>query len=149
MRAVVQRVRDASVATDGEVVGRIGPGLLVYLGVETGDGEVEASYVADKIRHLRVFPDDKKPMNRDVVAWGGSILVVSALTMAGDARRGRRPSFEKAAAGDVAEPLYERVCVLLEASGVVVGRGRFGASMEVFSRNDGPVCVLLDSARVF
>lgn len=149
MRAVVQRVHDASVGVDGEVVARIGRGLLVYLGVESGDGASDAGYVADKVRHLRVFPDGEKPMHRDVVEVGGSVLVVSAFTTAGDARRGRRPSFERAAAAEVAKPLYERFCEVLGAAGPEVERGRFGALMDVASRNDGPVCVLIDSHRVF
>ncbi len=149
MRAVVQRVHQASVRVDSDTVAEIGMGLLVYLGVVTGDSEAEAHHIADKIRHLRIFPGNDKPMNRDIAQVGGSILVVSAFTTAGDARRGRRPSFDNAARPEAAEPLYETVCDLLAASGISVARGRFGATMEVRSNNDGPVCVLLDSAGSF
>ncbi len=149
MRAVVQRVHEASVAIDTTMTARIDKGLLVYLGVVSGDDEREARFIADKIRHLRIFPDDLKPMNRDVVDVGGSILVVSAFTIAGDARRGRRPSFDDAARPEEAKPLYERVCDILAEQGLPVARGKFGASMDVRSNNDGPVCILLDSTRVF
>ncbi len=149
MRAVVQRVGSASVVADGETVGAIGHGLLVYLGVEVADTEAEARYVADKIRYLRIFPDARRAMNLDVVEAGGAVLVVSAFTTAGDARRGRRPSFDRAAGGEAAEPRYERVCGMLGECGLHVERGRFGAQMTVRSDNDGPVCILLDSSRTF
>ena len=149
MRAVVQRVNDASVVVAGEVAGSIGRGLLVYLGVEDGDSPDAARYIADKIRYLRIFPDSDKPMNRDVVESGGAVLVVSAFTTAGDARRGRRPSFATAAHPKAAEPLYLQVCSLLSDYGLKVETGRFREMMEVRSTNDGPICVLLDSDRVF
>ncbi len=149
MRAVVERVCEAAVLVDGVVVGEIGKGLLVYLGVERNDSQDDARYIAEKIRYLRIFPDPQKPMNRDVTGGGGAVLVVSAFTTVGDARRGRRPSFDKAGGREEAEPLYEHVCDCLEAYGLVVRRGVFGAMMQVRSNNDGPVCVLLDSKRVF
>ena len=149
MRAVVQRVNDASVVVAGEVVGSIGRGLLVYLGIEEGDSQDAARYIADKIRYLRIFPDSAKPMNCDVVEVGGAVLVVSAFTTAGDARRGRRPSFDNAAHPKVAEPLYLEVCSLLGEYSLEVKTGRFREMMEVRSTNDGPICVLIDSNRVF
>jgi D-tyrosyl-tRNA(Tyr) deacylase len=149
MRVVVQRVSRAAVLADGEAVGRIDEGLLIYVGVETDDGESDAQYVADKVRHLRIFPDDKHLMNRDVSQAGGAVLAVSAFTTAADARKGRRPSFDRAATSEEADALYGRVCQLLEEAGLTVARGRFGAMMEVESINAGPVCILLDSKRVF
>lgn len=149
MRAVTERVREASVLVDQAVVARISKGLLIYLGVERDDSQEDARYIAEKIRYLRIFPDRDKPMNRDVAAAGGEVLVVSAFTTVGDARRGRRPSFEKASRRQEAEPLYEHVCDCLTGYGLVVRRRVFGAMMQVRSHNDGPVCVLLDSKRVF
>ena len=149
MRAVIQRVHEASVVVEGQVVGAIGRGLLVYLGVEQGDSQDAARYIAEKIRYLRIFPDSAKPMNRDVTDAGGAVLVVSAFTTAGDARRGRRPSFDNAAGPEAAGPLYLQVCSSLADYGLEVQRGRFGAMMDVRSSNDGPICVLIDSKRVF
>ncbi len=149
MRAVVQRVVEASVVVDGETIGSVEQGLLIYLGVETTDSEDDAKYIVNKIRHLRIFPDHTKPMNKDVSESGGAVLVVSAFTTAGDARRGRRPSFDAAANGDMAEPLYERVCEMIAETGLNVATGSFGADMAVKSVNDGPVCILLDSKRTF
>ena len=149
MRAVVQRVSQAAVDIDGSTVGQIGDGLLVYLGVQTGDTEGDARYLADKIRYLRVFPDEANHMNRDVRHAAGAVLVVSAFTTAGDARKGRRPSFDHAAGAEEADPLYQLVCRLLTESGLTVATGRFGAMMSVRSTNAGPVCILLDSRRTF
>ena len=149
MRAVVQRVSDASVVVEGRTVGRIDDGLLVYLGVHSDDSQADAEYMADKIRHLRIFPDEKDLMNRDVLQAAGAVLMISAFTTAADARRGRRPSFERAAKADVADPLYQRVCTLLEECGLDVQKGCFGAMMRVSSTNAGPVCILLDSKRAF
>ncbi len=149
MRAVVQRVSRAAVMVDEESVGRIDEGLLIYVGVETGDGDSDAEYIADKVHHLRIFPDDKHLMNLDVSQAGGAVLAVSAFTTAADVRKGRRPSFDRAAPSDTANALYERVCQLLEEAGLTVARGQFGAMMEVESINAGPVCILLDSQRVF
>jgi len=149
MRAVVQRVASASVEVDGTVVGRIGKGLLVYVAVGAGDSESDAAYVADKVRHLRIFSDEAGKMNLDVVQAGGQVLVVSAFTVHADARKGRRPSFDAAARGTEAESLYEAVVEKLRAGGLEVQTGRFGAPMQVFSVNDGPICLLLDSRRIF
>ncbi|NOT02623.1 MAG: D-tyrosyl-tRNA(Tyr) deacylase [Phycisphaerales bacterium] len=149
MRAGVQRVRGAVVEVEGACVGRIGGGLLVYLGIQPDDGGEDVAYIAEKVRHLRVFSDAEGMMNEDVVQAGGSVLVVSAFTTMADARHGRRPSFAAAARGATAEPMYERVCAVLLESGVTVEKGRFGAMMKVTSDNDGPVCVLLDSRRGF
>lgn len=149
MRAVVQRVHGATVETEGACVGRIGRGLLVYLGIQPEDGDADVAYITDKVRSLRLFSDGKGLMNDDVVHAGGSVLVVSAFTTLADARHGRRPSFAAAARGATAEPLYGRVCQSLKDSGIHVETGLFGAMMTVISENDGPVCVLLDSRRGF
>lgn len=149
MRAVVQRVSRASVATNDSRCGMIERGLLVYLGINRDDGEADAAYLADKVRRLRIFPDEADKMNLDVGQIGGSILVVSAFTVEGDARRGRRPSFEPAAPPERAYVLYEMFCETLSQSGVSVQRGSFGDLMQVESLNDGPVCILLESRRAF
>ena len=149
MRAVVQRVSDAKVVVDGSVCGAIGKGLLVYLGVDRDDGETDINYLADKVRHLRVFSDEAGRMNLDVAQVRGRVLVVSAFTVQADARRGRRPSFESAAEPDRAVVVYEMFCEELSRAGVSVERGSFGAMMDVHSTNDGPICVLLESRRAF
>ncbi len=149
MRAVVQRVSEASVTADGSVCGSIGDGLLVYLGVDREDGPADVAYIADKVRHLRIFPDQADRMNLDVVQASGKVLVVSAFTVQADARRGRRPTFESAAQPDRAVVLYEQACDDFTRLGVSVERGRFGAMMEVKSVNAGPVCILLDSRHGF
>jgi D-tyrosyl-tRNA(Tyr) deacylase len=153
MRAVVQRVSSASVTVlDGGLsreAGRIGPGLLVLLGVETGDGPADVQYIASKIRELRVFPDGDQRMNRSVADVGGAVLVVSQFTLAGDCRRGRRPSFDDAAAPEAARPLYENVVSDLRASGLPLATGEFQAKMSVALVNDGPVTLLLDSRKRF
>jgi D-tyrosyl-tRNA(Tyr) deacylase len=149
MRAVVQRVSESSVVTDGRVSGSIGTGLLVYLGVDRDDGDADASYIADKVRHLRIFTDEAGKMNLDVLQAGGKVLVVSAFTVQADARRGRRPAFESAASQDRAIVLYELVCDALRRLGVPVERGSFGDYMDVKSVNAGPICILLESHRAF
>ena len=143
MRAVVQRVSEASVAVDGVEVGRVGRGLLVYLGVGAGDTDDDLEYLAAKIAGLRIFPDAAHAMNRSVVDAGGGALVVSQFTLYGDVRRGKRPSFTDAMEPARAEAVYERFASRLEALGV------FGAMMEVRSVNDGPVTILLDSHKAF
>jgi D-tyrosyl-tRNA(Tyr) deacylase len=140
MRAVVQRVSEASVTVGGEVVGRIGPGLLVLLGVHRDDGATQADRIADKLLALRVFPDEEGRMNRSVVDVGGEVLCVSQFTLYGDTRKGTRPSFGDAAPGDVAEPLYARVRERLDAQG-----GVFGAQMDVVLVNDGPVTLVVEA----
>jgi D-aminoacyl-tRNA deacylase len=149
MRATVQRVHEASVTVDGTVVGSIGQGLLVYTGVAADDAEDDARYLAEKIAGLRIFIDDEGKMNRCVSDIGGGVLVVSAFTLQADARKGRRPSFDAAAGLDLANSLYERLCEMLAGMGLPVARGVFRAHMEVASINDGPICILLDSKRLF
>jgi len=139
VRALVQRVSDASVTVDGEEVARIGPGLLVLLGVGRGDGEAEADRIASKLLALRVFEDDAGKMNLSVRDIGGEILCVSQFTLYGDTRRGNRPSFVEAAPPEEAEALYERVRSALGAKG-----GVFGARMAVSLVNDGPVTLMLE-----
>ena len=139
MRAVVQRVVSASVTVEGEVVGEIGPGLLVYLGVTHSDGPAEVAWMARKVWDLRILRDEQSLS--DV---GGSVLVVSQFTLYGDARKGRRPTWIAAAPGEQSEPVYDAVCVELERLGAVVHKGVFGADMRVASVNDGPVTVLLE-----
>jgi D-tyrosyl-tRNA(Tyr) deacylase len=139
VRALVQRVSEASVSVGGEEVSRIGPGLLVLLGVRRGDAEAEADRIAAKLLALRIFEDADGKMNLDVTQAGGEILCVSQFTLYGDTRKGNRPSFVDAAPPDDAEPLYERVRTALDAQG-----GVFGARMKVVLANDGPVTVLLE-----
>ncbi len=134
---------------DGEVVGKIGPGLLVLLGVGVGDTEEDARFMAGKIANMRIFSDGEGKFNLALGDVGGSVLLVSQFTLYADTRRGRRPSFTDAAPPDVAEALVERCAVLLRALGVPVETGRFGAHMEVSLLNDGPVTVLLDSKRSY
>ena len=141
MRAVVQRVRTASVVVDGVVVGEIKePGLLVYLGIAHDDGPEQVAWMARKIRDLRILEDE-----RSVGDEGAPVLVVSQFTLYGDARKGRRPTWVAAAPSEVSEPLYEAVCAELERLGTHVERGVFGAMMEVASVNDGPFTVWLET----
>lgn len=149
MRAVVQRVSEASVEVAGHVVGAIGEGLLVYLGVHPDDNDTDVSYMADKLRHLRIFSDENDKLNLDVQQVDAAVLMVSAFTTQADARKGRRPSFEGAAKGDVAKAYYQHTCDALTALGVPVERGVFGATMTVRSTNAGPLCILLDSKKRF
>ncbi len=146
MRAVVQRVAEASVTVGGTVVGAIGPGLLVLVGAAPGDGAAEAHALADKLVGLRIFPDDDGRMNRSVADTGGEVLVVSQFTLLADVRKGRRPSFTGAAAPELAEPLVEAVAARLAAAGVRCATGRFGAMMQVHLVNDGPVTLVIDVA---
>ena len=149
MRAVVQRVREAAVTVDGREVGRVGPGLLVYLGVGADDTERDLDYLAGKVAGLRIFPDDGGAMNRSVIDAAGGALVVSQFTLYGDVRRGKRPSFTAAMEPAAAEAVYERFARRLERLGVPTARGEFGAMMDVSSVNDGPVTILLDSGKTF
>jgi D-tyrosyl-tRNA(Tyr) deacylase len=146
MKVLLQRVRRAAVRVNGETVGNIDRGLLVFLGVEQGDGERDVDYLADKTAELRVFPDDQGRMNRSVIDAGGAALVVSQFTLAATTRRGRRPSYSRAAPPELAEPLYRRFQERLRARGLAVAAGVFQASMEVELVNDGPVTILLDPA---
>src|SRR5712691_9472162 len=144
MRAVCQRVTEASVQVAGARVGEIGPGLLVFLGVARGDGEADADRLAGKIARLRVFAGEEERFERSLLDTGGAALVVSQFTLVADATKGNRPSFTDAAPPGEAEPLYERFCAELESLGVPVARGVFGAKMQVELVNDGPVTLVLD-----
>ena len=145
MRVVVQRVSEASVTVDGQVVGAIGPGFLLLVGVTHEDSEPEAAYLARKIAGLRVFEDGDGKMNLGLADAGGAVLAVSQFTLYGNVRKGRRPSFIDAARPEQAEPLYQRFCQLLAAEGITVERGVFQAEMQVRLINDGPVTLWLDT----
>ena len=150
MRAVVQRVTEARVRVGDRVTGEIGAGLLVLLGIGKGDTPEDVRYLAGKIRDARLFEGDEgKPMDRSVVDTGGAVLVVSQFTLYGDMRRGRRPSFDAAAAPDAARSLYEDLVRELRAVPLPVATGEFQAMMRVELVNDGPVTILIDSAREF
>ena len=149
MRAVVQRVSEASVRVDGRVVGQIGRGLLVLLGVGTGDTESDAESLVDKVLNLRIFPDDAGAMNRSLLDIAGELLVVSQFTLYGDARKGRRPSFIDAAPPEEANRLYRHYVEKARASGLRVEEGVFRATMDVALVNAGPVTILLDSRKEF
>ena len=144
MRAVVQRVSEASVSVAGETISRIGRGLLVLLGVSKADGEGTADALAEKIVHLRIFEDEAGKLNRSLRDTGGEMLVVSQFTLLGDCRKGRRPSFIEAAEPDKAVRLYERFASRAASLGVPVQTGRFRALMAVSLVNDGPVTLILD-----
>ncbi|MBN2448542.1 MAG: D-tyrosyl-tRNA(Tyr) deacylase [Phycisphaerae bacterium] len=147
MRAVVQRVSQAEVRVADEIVGRIENGLLVYAAAAADDTAADVGYIADKVASLRIFMDSAGKMNLSVQDVGGSVLVVSAFTVMADARKGRRPSFDASATGEVAEPLINQLVEAIEASGLPVQTGRFAAKMQVPSTNEGPICILLDSRR--
>jgi D-tyrosyl-tRNA(Tyr) deacylase len=145
MRAVVQRVSEASVTVGQEVVGEIRRGFLILLGVEIGDSEAEARWLADKISGLRLFEDQQGKMNLALADVGGAVLVVSQFTLLGDCSKGRRPSFTRAAHPDEANRLYLLFATLLQERGLSVARGQFQASMQVRLCNDGPVTLVLDT----
>lgn len=146
MKALVQRVKKASVSVDGEVIGEIGNGLLVFIGVTHGDTEEDAAYLAEKIAHLRIFRDENDKMNLSLLDIGGGALVVSQFTLYGDCRKGRRPGFSDAAEPELADRLYEKFVELLCLQGVrQVETGRFAADMLVKLENDGPVTLMLES----
>ena len=149
MRAVVQRVSRARVTVGGEITGEIGAGLLVLLGVGAGDTRADADYLADKTIGLRIFEDSGGKMNLAVAEAGGAVLVVSQFTLYGDARRGKRPSFDAAAPSAGARELYEYFVERVRAAGLRPETGRFQETMQVELVNDGPVTILLDSAKVF
>jgi D-aminoacyl-tRNA deacylase len=146
MRAVIQRVSSATVEVDGQVVGRIGRGLLVYLGVGRGDSDSDAEFMAEKLVNLRIFADDEGKMNRSVLDITGQVLLVSNFTLQGDCRKGRRPGFDGAAEPTIAERLYDKTAQLIAEKGLKVAKGVFGANMQVSSVNDGPVTFILDSS---
>lgn len=145
MRAVIQRVSQASVRVEGQIVGRIEKGLLVYLGVAKGDGPGDAEFIAKKIAELRIFEDDTGKMNRNVCDVGGSVLIISNFTLCGNCRKGRRPSFDDAAEPAVAEQLYESVAKAVMDCGLTVEKGRFQKHMHVESINNGPVTFVIES----
>lgn len=144
MRALIQRVSEASVSVDGEVLGRIGPGLMILVCAMQGDGAAQAEQLAAKIAKLRIFKDDAGKMNRSVQDIGGAALVVSQFTLAADTSRGNRPGFSAAAPPDEGERLYEHFADRLAAQGIEVARGRFGADMQVALVNDGPVTIWME-----
>lgn len=144
MRALLQRVQTASVEIDGEIAGKIGPGLLVLLGIRADDTEAEADYLADKCLGLRIFGDKDGKFNLSVSDVTGDILVVSQFTLYADTRRGRRPSFTQAAPPELAERLYERFVRRVRSSGLKTETGEFGAMMNVSLVNDGPVTVMVE-----
>jgi D-tyrosyl-tRNA(Tyr) deacylase len=146
MRAVLQRVREASVTVDGAVVGSIGAGLLVFLGVGQRDTEADLDFMVDKVPALRIFEDDAGKMNRSLLDTSKQLLVVSQFTLYADTRKGRRPSFTDAMPPDEAKRLYELFCERCRARGLTVARGIFAADMKVALVNDGPVTIVLDSA---
>ena len=145
MRAILTRVRSASVTIDGEVVGKIGRGFLILLGVGPDDTEKECRYLAEKALGLRIFTDEEDKMNLGLDAVNGQVLVVSQFTLYGNCRKGRRPSFAEAAGPELGEQLYEKFLSICEELGYPPQHGRFGASMQVESINDGPVTLILDT----
>jgi D-tyrosyl-tRNA(Tyr) deacylase len=147
MRSVVQRVIFARVRVDGRVIGEIGRGMLVFAGVEKGDGPSDIAYIAGKVSDLRIFDDAAGKMNLSLAESGGAALVVSQFTLCGDCRRGRRPSFDDAESPGAAKPLYEDLVAALRTLNVAVETGEFQAHMDVELTNDGPVTILLDSRR--
>lgn len=149
MRAVVQRVNQAYVEVDGEVVGKINKGLVVFLGVGQNDTEKDSEYLAGKISGLRIFEDSGGLMNLSVQDIGGEVLSISQFTLFGDCRKGRRPGFSDAAQPDRAEALYDYFCAKLQEPGIGVKKGVFQAEMRVNVDNDGPVTILLDSTKLF
>ena len=145
MRAVVQRVKKSSVKTNDEIVGQIGPGLLVLLGVAKTDSTKDADYLANKIVNLRIFEDEDGKMNRSLLESGGELLAVSQFTLLADCNKGRRPSFVAAAEPDRAAELYEKFVAAVRHRGVAIQTGRFRAMMEVALINDGPVTLIVES----
>ena len=149
MRAVVQKVTSSSVSVDGEVKGSIGAGFNVLIGVEIGDTEKDAVYIADKITGLRIFEDEEDKLNLSIEDIGGEILAISQFTLLADARKGRRPGFTKAARPEEDNALYQAVIARIREKGIHVEEGVFQTHMVVDIRNDGPVTILLDSHKLF
>ena len=149
MRAVVQRVTNASVTVENETVGSIGPGIMVLIGVSDTDTDKDLKYIVDKTMNLRIFDDENGVMNRSVLDVGGSILAVSQFTLYGDARGGRRPSYIRAAKPEPADAMYEKAVAAWRGNGIHVETGRFRTEMMVSLVNNGPVTILLDSEKAF
>ena len=149
MRAVVQRVTNASVTVENETVGAIGPGIMVLIGVADTDTDKDLKYIIDKVMNLRIFDDENGVMNRSVIDVSGSILAVSQFTLYGDARGGRRPSYIRAAKPEPADAMYERAVAAWRENGIHVETGRFRTEMMVSLVNHGPVTILLDSEKTF
>ena len=145
VRAVIQRVQQASVQVDGDVIGQTGPGVLVLLGVTHSDGPEQVAWLAKKVAGLRIFADDEGKTNRSLTDDGLGALVISQFTLYADTRKGRRPGFSNAARPDLAQPLYESFCAALTEHGVPVERGQFGADMKVSLVNDGPFTLVVDT----
>ena len=146
MRALVQRVTEASVSVDGEVLGQIGPGLIVLVGIARADGDRHIEYIVSKTVNLRIFEDDEGRFNLSALDIGADLLVISQFTLYADTRRGRRPGFTEAAPPDTASDLFETTLARFEESGLRVETGRFQAHMHVEIHNDGPVTIMLDTA---
>lgn len=149
MRSVIQRVTRASVEVQGEMLGKIGKGLLVLLGVSDDDTDADLEYMAEKISGLRIFEDEDEKMNLSIADIGGEFLVVSQFTLYGDCRKGKRPSFTAAGRPDYANEMYEKFVSVLRKKGFSVQTGKFGADMKVELVNDGPVTLLIDSKKTF
>ena len=149
MRCVIQRVTEASVTTGGEVVGKIGKGLMVLVGVSVDDTDKDVRYMADKVPNLRIFEDEEGKMNLSLKDVGGAILAVSQFTLYGDARGGRRPGFTAAARPEPANELYEKLVAAWREQDLTVETGRFRTDMQVALINDGPVTLLMDSTKLF
>ena len=146
MRALVQRVTEASVQVDGQEVGRIGPGLVVFLGFAANDEETDSHYLVDKTVNLRIFADTENRFNRSALNVGAELLLVSQFTLYADTRKGRRPDFNRAAGAEQARQAYEKAVELFRETGLAVATGRFQEYMQVLLQNDGPVTIMLDSA---
>jgi D-tyrosyl-tRNA(Tyr) deacylase len=149
MRAVVQRVKEASVTVDDEIIGSIGNGLMVLIGCGDGDTDADMHYIVSKVLGLRVFPDAEAKMNLSVEDAGGELLLVSQFTLYGDVRKGRRPAFTNALHPSLAAPMFEDLVRAFASTGIRVQTGRFGADMDVRLLNQGPVTILLDSRKTF
>jgi len=149
MRIVIQKVNHASVTVEGELVSSIGPGFMVLVGSEEGDGDTDVKFIAGKIAGMRIFEDADDKLNLSIKDVGGEVLLVSQFTLLGDARKGRRPSFSHAAAPEVAEPLVEKLRDELIAEGIPTKTGRFRTHMKVLLENDGPTTIMLDSRKLF